>query len=88
MQTPRVRLHNDIVRRVRGEFLEMPGLRITEAQARRLWSLDSALCAKVLGDLVETGFLLKTRDGAFVRVDAANPVKTTRPARARKTPAA
>ena len=30
----------DVVRRVRGEFLEMPGLRLTAQQARRLWRLD------------------------------------------------
>ncbi len=78
MQTPRVRLHDDIVSRVRGEFLEMPGLRLTEAQARRLWALDPPLCRMVLSDLVDSGFLLRTPDGAFVRVDAASPVKVGR----------
>ena len=29
-----------LVHRVRGEFLEMPGLRLTRAQAQRLWGLD------------------------------------------------
>src|SRR5262245_25358211 len=32
--------HDDVLRRVQGEYLEMPGLRLTEAQARRLWGLD------------------------------------------------
>jgi hypothetical protein len=56
-----------LVRRIRGEFLEMPGLRLTEPQAQRLWSLDPASCRAVLGSLVDTGFLTQTRDGAFVR---------------------
>jgi hypothetical protein len=78
MQGPRVRLREDIVRRVQGEFLEMPGLRLTEPQARRLWALEPSLCSAVLAELVDSGFLLRTRDGAFVRVDVARPVKAGR----------
>jgi len=55
--------------RVRGEYLEMPGLRLTAQQARRLWALDRERCEALLGSLVETGFLRQTRDGAFVRFD-------------------
>jgi hypothetical protein len=62
----------DVVRRVRGEFLEMPGLRLTPQQARRLWRLDEAACEKVLGALVEARFLARTRDGAFVRSHDGN----------------
>ena len=75
MQAPRVRLHDDIVRRIQGEFLEMPGLRLTEPQARRLWALEPSLCSAVLTELVDDGFLLRTRDGAFVRVDVGRPLK-------------
>jgi hypothetical protein len=57
----------DVVRRVRGEYLEMPGLRLTPQQARRLWRLDEYACNKVLGELLESRFLTRTRDGAFVR---------------------
>ena len=32
----------EVVRRIRGEFLEMPGLRLTLDQARRLWRLEDA----------------------------------------------
>jgi len=59
----------DVVRRIRGEFLEMPGLRLTPQQAKRLWRLDDTSCEAVLGALVDARFLAKTRDGAFVRVD-------------------
>lgn len=57
----------DVVRRIRGEFLEMPGLRLTAQQARRMWRLDETACDAVLGALVDARFLAKTRDGAFVR---------------------
>jgi len=59
----------EVVRRIRGEFLEMPGLRLTPEQARRLWRLDETACDAVLGALVDARFLAKTRDGAFVRQD-------------------
>ena len=62
----------DVVRRIRGEFLEMPGLRLTPAQARRLWRLDQAACDAVLGALVDARFLAKTRDGAFIRQDGSS----------------
>jgi len=70
-----IRATEDVLRRVQGEFLEMPGLRVTEAQARRLWGLDAASCGALLGTLVDMKFLFKTRDGAFMRVDSAAPLK-------------
>jgi len=59
----------DVLRRVQGEFIEMPGLRLTSEQAQRLWGLDRAACDTLLGALVDAKFLLRTRDGAFVRSD-------------------
>jgi hypothetical protein len=59
----------DLVRRIRGEFLEMPGLRLTLQQARRLWRLDDTACDAVLAVLVDAQFLARTPDGAFVRQD-------------------
>ena len=60
---------DDVLRRVRGEFIEMPGLRLTLAQAQRLWGLDRHACDALLGALVDAKFLFRTRDGAFVRSD-------------------
>ena len=68
---------NDVLSRIQGEFLEMPGLRLTEAQARRLWGMETELCAALLGKLVAANFLFRTRDGAFMRVEHARPVKAT-----------
>ena len=61
----------DVLRRVQGEYLEMPGLRLTIAQAQRLWGLDRAVCDALLGALVEAKFLFRTRDGAYMRADHA-----------------
>lgn len=67
----------DVMRRVRGEFLEMPGMRLTEAQARRLWNLDAAACGALLNALVDAQFLFRTRDGAFMRIEHGRPAKAT-----------
>ena len=56
-----------ILRRIQGEYNEMPGLRLTIAQAQRLWGLDRAECDAVLGALVDAKFLIRNRDGAYVR---------------------
>jgi hypothetical protein len=58
---------SSICERIRGEFREMPGLTLTVAQARRLWSLDSSTCSAVLSELVESGFLCRRADGAYGR---------------------
>jgi hypothetical protein len=72
-----VRASDDVLRRVQGEFLEMPGLRLTEAQARRLWGLDAASCDALLSALVDANFLFRTRDGAFMRVERTMPIKAS-----------
>jgi len=57
----------DALRRAEAEFLEMPGLRLTVAQASRLWHFDSALCSAVLSRLVEHQFLVRARNDSFYR---------------------
>ena len=68
---------DEVLNRVQGEFLEMPGLRLTEAQARRLWGLDAASCTALLDTLVSSKFLFRTRDGAFMRAEHGAPVKAS-----------
>jgi hypothetical protein len=46
-----------LCRRVRSEYLEMPGLRLTAAQASRLFDLEPSRCAQVLDTLVREGAL-------------------------------
>ena len=58
--------------RIRGEYLEMPGLCPTRCQAQRLWSLPCERCEALLATLIEEKFLVRTNDGRFVRVGAAD----------------
>jgi hypothetical protein len=55
----------------------MPGLRLTAAQAQRLWGLERDVCDALLGALVDARFLSQTRDGAFIRLDGARPIRVT-----------
>jgi hypothetical protein len=57
----------DLVQMVKAEYLEMPGLCLTLAQAQRLWTLDRATCVGVLGQLVKSGFLLRSEAGIYER---------------------
>ena len=59
-----------LLTRIRGEFREMPGLRLTLQQARRLLNLDLRTCSAALAVLQAAGFLATTRDGAFVLAEA------------------
>jgi hypothetical protein len=65
---------DDALVRIRGEYLEMPGLRLTTRQAQRLWHLDGARCEVLLNALVDAHFLWRTADGAFIRRDGNSPV--------------
>lgn len=58
-----------IVDRIRGEFREMPGLRLTPAQATRLWGLELDACRQVIDTLVAAEFLRWTPRGAVTRTD-------------------
>jgi hypothetical protein len=61
-----------ILRRIRSEYLEMPGLRLTCAQAQRLWAMDRQTCTEVLDSLTEDRFLHRRDDGSYARlVDGA-----------------
>ena len=75
---------DDVLQRIQGEFVEMPGLRLTTAQAQRLWGLDRDACNALLGALVDAHFLERTRDGAFVRQDGARPMQVSDVHRAHK----
>jgi hypothetical protein len=59
-------VNETVLRRARAEYLEMPGLRLTSAQAQRLWGLDRHTCDELLVTLTRIQFLARTRDGAFI----------------------
>jgi hypothetical protein len=50
------------------EYAEMPGLRLTPAQAQRLWALDTETCASALGSLVGLKVLVRGPDGKYARI--------------------
>jgi len=53
--------------RLRAEFLEMPGLRLTVEQAHRFCGVDRAACASALDALVQEKFLSAKPDGSYAR---------------------
>ena len=53
--------------RIQSDYNEMPELKLTERQARRLWNLPEGLCGAALTALVAAGYLVRARDGAFLR---------------------
>ena len=59
-----------LLARIRGEYREMPGLRLTFAQACRLWQVDAPTCQAVLDQLLRERFLFKTDKGAFIALPA------------------
>jgi len=66
MTPERNRPTEEELRRVQGEFLEMPGLQLTMAQMRRLWGLEDQACRRILEELVATHFLRRTAREQYV----------------------
>ncbi len=56
-----------LLQRIRSEFVESPGLRLTTWQFQRLWNLDPDECQMIIQRLVSTQFLREARDGTLVR---------------------
>jgi len=61
-------MDEQLLARIRAEFLEMPGLHLTLAQARRLWHLDEAVCRGALDELVRARFLTRHANGTYTRI--------------------
>jgi hypothetical protein len=60
--------HAQLLDRIRGEYLDMPGLKLTCPQAQRLWHLRGPECEALLGALIDAKFLERSADGRFVQV--------------------
>jgi hypothetical protein len=54
-----------LIRRVRGEYREMPGMRLTVDQAMRLWDLDRQACEQVFRSLVASHYLEMDAKGRY-----------------------
>ena len=68
-----------LLSRIRGEYREMPGLRLTFTQACRLWQLDGTTCHDVLERLLVERFLQRTPDGSYTvfSLPAPTPAKSS-----------
>ena len=60
-----------LLRRVRGEYREMPGMRLTIDQAMRLWDVDRQTCQWLLDSLVEAQFLAIDANGRYRNASGA-----------------
>lgn len=67
-----------LLKRIRSEFHEMPGLCLTVRQAARLWNLDPLTSEAALQMLVAEGYLAQTEDGRFVVATRWTPRRGTR----------
>jgi len=56
------------LQRIRAEYLEMPGLRLTREQVERLCGVEHTVCQRVLDALVDAKFLCLKADGVYSRL--------------------
>ena len=63
--------------RIRAEYLEMPGMRLTTEQVQRLCGVDASVCQLVMDSLVAIRFLCVYPDGTYVRTtgDSVPPTR-------------
>jgi hypothetical protein len=76
--------------RVKGEYVEMPGLRLSIDEASRLWNLEMGVSDTILRELADRGFLTLGADARYrrptdspsgARVDRRLPVSDERATR-------
>ena len=60
-----------LLRRVRGEFREMPGMRLTVDQAMRYWMIDRATCTSLFDSLVAAHFVELDATGRYRKTHRA-----------------
>ena len=56
---------DQLVHRIRGEFTEMPCLRVTPNQAQRLFGLQRDVCTRILEALREDAVLCRGNEGRY-----------------------
>ncbi len=63
---------DSLLRRIRGEFREMPGMRLTLPQAMRLWTLDQPTCSRLFDALLRSRFLDVDANGRYRKAHGGN----------------
>jgi hypothetical protein len=65
--------------RIRAEFVEMPGMRLTVSEVQRLCGVGQTMCRGILNELVEAKFLRANADGTYTRLfDGADVARANR----------
>jgi hypothetical protein len=67
-----VPLHEQMLERIRAEYLEMPGLRLKREQVQRLCGIERSMCQVALDLLVASNFLCVKSDGCYARLADGN----------------
>jgi ABC-type amino acid transport substrate-binding protein len=57
-----------VLERIRAEYLEMPGLNLKANQVQRLCGVERGLCKDILDALVDRRFLYLKSDGTYARL--------------------
>jgi hypothetical protein len=71
-----------VLERLRGEYLEMPGMKLTIEQVQRLCGSEQTMCKLVLEALVKANYLCLKSDGTYVRLTEGCSTLPRRPAKA------
>jgi hypothetical protein len=72
-----MRTVQDVIERLRAEFVEMPDLRLSSGQVERLCGVEHTMCQSILDALVDAKFLCRKPDGIYARLtdDTAPPAR-------------
>lgn len=57
--------YDNLLRRVRGDYRDMPGMRLTIDQAMRYWMIDRTTCTSIFDSLVAARFLERDPTGRY-----------------------
>jgi hypothetical protein len=61
-----------MLERIRVEYLEMPGLKLKREQVQRLCGIEPSMCQVALDLLVTSNFLWVKSDGCYARLADGN----------------
>ena len=64
-----MRTTEDVLNRLRAEYVEMPGLRLKAEQVQRLCGIERSICQLTLDTLVNERFLVQL-NGHYARITA------------------
>jgi hypothetical protein len=63
----------DVVLRLKGVFLKVPGTQLSLTEAAQLSGLERSICESVLSALEDAYFLKRGRDGCYERRTSDSP---------------